>query len=199
MKFEKVEKLVSNLHDKTEYVIHIRNLKQVLNHGLILKKVHRVVKFNKKAGLGPYIDTNTKLRQKAKNNFEKYFFKLMNNEVFRKNMENVRKNIEILNLQQQKEEEIIYYKSQIIILLSYTEYVLAKEMRKTQILMNEPVYLGLSILDLTETVMYEFWYDYIKPKYDENAELCYMDTDSFIVCVKTDDILSHCRRCWNKV
>ena len=65
-KIEKVEKLVANLHDKTEYVIHIRNLKQALNHGLILKKVHRVIKFNQKSWLKPYIDTNTKLRQKAK-------------------------------------------------------------------------------------------------------------------------------------
>ena len=61
-------------------------------------------------------------------------------------------------------------------------------MRKTQILMNKPVYLGLSILDLSKTVIYEFWYDYVKPKYGENAKLCYMDTDSFIVHVKTDDI-----------
>ena len=91
MKIEKDEKLVTNLHDKTEHVIHIRNLKQALYHGLILKKVHRVIKFNKKVWRKPYINMNTKLRQKAKNNFEKDFFKLVNNLVFKKTMENVRR------------------------------------------------------------------------------------------------------------
>ena len=74
MKIEKVEKLVANLHDKTEYVIHIRNLKQALNHGLVLKKVHRVIKFNQNAWLKPYIDMNTDLRKIAKNDFENFFF-----------------------------------------------------------------------------------------------------------------------------
>ena len=90
-KIEKVEKLVANLHDKTEYVIHIRSLNQALNRGLTLKKVTRVIKFNQKTWLKPYIDTNTEIRQKAKNNFEKELFKLMNNTVLGKNMENVRK------------------------------------------------------------------------------------------------------------
>ena len=73
MKIEKVEKLVANLHDKTEYVIHIRNLKQALNHGLLLKKVHKVTKFNENAWLKPYTDMKTDLRKKAKHDFEKYF------------------------------------------------------------------------------------------------------------------------------
>ena len=103
MKIEKVEKLVTNLNDKREYFINIRNLKQALNHGLVLKNVYRVIKVNQKAWLKPYIDMNTKLRQKAKNNFENNFFKLMNNAAFEKNIENV----EILNLWQQKEQEII--------------------------------------------------------------------------------------------
>ena len=88
----KLKNLVTNLHDKAEHIIHIINLTQALNHGLILKKVHEVIKFNQKAGLKPYIGMNTKLGQKAKYIFDKYFLKLMNNEVFGKTMENVRKN-----------------------------------------------------------------------------------------------------------
>ena len=89
MKIEKFERLVTYLHDKTEFALEI--LKQALNHGLILKQFHRVIKFNQKAWLKLYIDMNTKLRQKAQNNFEKAFFKLMDNTVFGKTMENVRK------------------------------------------------------------------------------------------------------------
>ena len=136
MKIEKVEKLVTNLHDKTEYVIHIRNLKQAFNHGLILKKVHRMIKFNQNAWLKPYIDINTKIRQKPKNNFEKYFFKLINNAVFGKTMENVRKhrNIKLVTTERRKNylvSEPNYHTRKF-----FTENSLAIEIRKTQILMN---------------------------------------------------------------
>ena len=95
MKIVIVEKIVANLHDKTECIIHIRNLKQALNHGLVFKKVHRVIKFNQNSWLKPYIDMSTDLRKKAKNYFEKDFFKLMNNTVFGKSMKNVRENRDI--------------------------------------------------------------------------------------------------------
>ena len=94
-KIEKCKKLVCNIHNKENYVINIRTLKQALNHGLILKKVHKVIQFNQKAWLKLYIDMNTKLRTDAKNDFEKDFFKLMNNAVFGKTMENVRKHRDI--------------------------------------------------------------------------------------------------------
>ena len=86
MNIKNFKKLVASLHDKTEYVIHIKNLKQALNHGSVLKKVHRVVKFNQTVWVNPYVDINTDLRKTAKNDFEKVFFKLMNNAVFGKTM-----------------------------------------------------------------------------------------------------------------
>ena len=92
MKTEKVRKLAANLHDKTEYVIHISNLKQTLSHRFVLKHVYRVIKFNQNAWLKPYIDMNTDLRKRAKNGFEKDFFKFMNKVVFVKTMKDVRKN-----------------------------------------------------------------------------------------------------------
>ena len=91
MKIEKVEKLVANLHDKTEYVMQIRNLKQALNRGLFLKKMHRIIEFKQKAWLKSYIGIKTYLRKKAKNDFKKDFFKLINYAVFGKTMEDVRK------------------------------------------------------------------------------------------------------------
>ena len=91
MKINKVEKLVPNLKDKKNYVIHIRALDQVLRHGLVLERIHWAVEFNQTDWMKPYIDFNTKLRTAATNDFEKDFFKLMNNSVFRKTMENIRK------------------------------------------------------------------------------------------------------------
>ena len=119
MKIEKVETVVANLHDKTEYVIHIRNLKQALNRGLVLKKVHRVIKFNQNVWLKPYISRNANLGKKAINDFEKVFFKLMNNAVLEK-LWKMLENIEILNLSQQKEEETIWCQNQIIMLQSFS-------------------------------------------------------------------------------
>ena len=94
-KLDKVKTLVCDIQDKEKYVVHIRALKQALNHGLVLKRVHRVIKLNQRAWLKQYIDMNTELRKEAKNKFEKDFFKLMNNSVFGKTMENVRNHRDI--------------------------------------------------------------------------------------------------------
>ena len=188
-KLEKVEKLVCSIEDKEKYVIHIRALKQALNHGLVLKDVHRVIKFNQEAWLKPYIDMNTKLRKEAKSEFEKDFFKLMNNSVFEKTMENVRKHRDI-KLATTEEKKINQFQNQIIIQQKYfSKYLLAIKMKKTKVKMNKPVYLGMSILDISKTLMNDFWYDYVKTKYKDKAKLCYMDTDSFVIHIFSEDVL----------
>ena len=162
MKIEKVKKLVSNFHNKTEYAICIRDLKQALNHGIVLKKVLRVIKFNERAWLKPYIDMNTNLRKAAKNNFEKDFYKLTKNSVFGKIMENVRKHRGITIVTTERRRNYLVSEPNYHTAKTFRENLLAIEMRKIQILMSKFVYLDLSILDLSKTVMYEFWYDYVK-------------------------------------
>ena len=151
-------------------VIYIRTLKQALKHGLIFKKVHRVIQFNQKAWLKSYIDMNSKLRKKAKEKFEKYFLKLTNNVVFRKAMENVRKHRDIklvtTDNKKTKVSEPSYHTTK-----WFSENLLATEINKVKVKMNKPVYLGLSILEISKTLMYQFWYVYIKPKYQPNAKL----------------------------
>ena len=186
-KIKKCNKLVCNIYDKENYVVHIRALKQALNHGLILKKVHRVIQFNQEAWLKPYIDMNTKLRTEAKNDFEKDFFKLMNNAVFGKTMENVRKHRDIKLVTTDKRRNQLASEPNYHTTKYFSENLMAIEMKKTKVKMNKPIYLGMSILDISKTLMHEFWYDYIKPKYQDKAKLCYMDTDSFVIHIKTED------------
>ena len=186
MKINNCTKLVYNLNDKENYPVHVLALKQALNHGLKFKKVHSVIKFRQEYWLKPYIYLNTDLRKDAKNDFEKDFFKLMNNSVFGKRMENVRSHRDI---------RIVTTDKRISITASEPNYHSTKyiskdlsimEMKKTEVKMNKPIYLGQAILDISKTLMYEFWYDYIKPKYGDKARLCYMDTDSFVMDIKTD-------------
>ena len=95
MEINKCKKLACNLYNNKKYVVHVNALKEALNHGLKLKKIHRVIEFNQKAWLKPYIEMNTELRKLAKNDFEKDLFKLINNSVFGKTMENIRKHRDI--------------------------------------------------------------------------------------------------------
>ena len=185
LKINKVKNLICNLCDKENYVCHIRLLQQALNHELILKKVHRVIQFNQEAWLKPYIDMNTELRKQAKNDSEKYFNKLMNN--VGKTMENVRKHRDIKLVTTDKRRNQLVSEPNYHITKWFSEKLLAIEMKKTNVKMNKPVYLGLSILEISKTLMYEIWYDYMKPKYGDNVKLCYMDTDSFIMHIKTED------------
>ena len=187
MEINKCKKLVYNLYDKKKYVVHINSLKQALNHGLKLKKIHRIIEFNQEAWLKLYIDMNTELRKLARNDFEKDLFKLMNNSVYGKTMENIRKHREIkLVTTDKKRSKLVSEPNYHTINLISEDFPII-EMKKTKVKMNKPIYLGLSILEISKILMYEFWYDYMKPKYNGNVRLCYMDTDSFIMNIKTND------------
>ena len=163
MKVNKVNKLICNQYDKNKYSVHIYALKQALNHGLILKNVHTVISFRQKAWLKPYIDMNTELRMKAKNEFEKDYFKLENNAAYGKTMENVRKYRDIRLVINDKKRSILASEPNYHATKHISKDLLIMEMKKRELYMNKPIYLGQAILDISKTLMYEFWYDYIKP------------------------------------
>ena len=187
MKINKCKKLVCNLSNKKKYVIHVNSLKQALNHGLKLKKIHRVIEFDQNEWLKLYIDMNTELRKAAKNDFEKDLFKLMNNSVFGKAVENRRKHRDIKLVTTDKKRSKLVSEPNYHTINLISEDFSIIEMKKTKVKMNKPIYLGLSILEISKILMYEFWYDYIKPKYGNDVKLCYMDMGSFIMNIKTND------------
>ena len=131
---------------------------------------------------------NTELRRNARNDFDKDFFKLMNNGVFGKTMENVRKHRDIKLVKTDIRRDKLVSEPNYHTTKWFSENLLAIEMKKTLIKKKKPIYLGLAILALSKIRMYEYWYDDMKPTYgDKVKKLCYMDTDSFIMNVKTED------------
>ena len=152
----KCKKLVCNLFNKKKYEVHINALKQALNHGLKFKKINRVIEFNQEAWLKPYIDMNTELRKAAKNDFEKGLFKLMNNSVFGKTMENIRKHRDITLVTTDKKRSKLVSEPNYHTINLISEDLSIIEMKKTKVKMNKPIYLGLSILEISKTLMYKF-------------------------------------------
>ena len=134
---------------------------------------------------------NTELRKLARNDFGKDLFKLMNNSVFGKTMENIRKrrDIKLVNTDKKRSKLVLEPNCHTINLISEDLSII--EMKKANVKTNKPIYFGLSILEISKTLMYEFWYDYMKPKYNNDAKFCYMDTDSFIMDIKTNDFYNN--------
>ena len=129
----------------------------------------------------------TELRTNAKNDFEKDYFKLKDNSAFRKTMENIRRHRDIKLINNDKKRKVLASEPNCHATKHISEYLLIMEIKKRQFYLNKPIYLGQAILDISKTLMYEFWYDQIKPKYADNVELCYMDIDSFVMKIKTHD------------
>ena len=182
-----VEKLIPNLRDKTKYVIHYKNLIQCLKAGMKLKKIHRGIKFIESDWMKPYIEKNTNLRTKAKNNFEKDFYKLMNNSVFGKTMENIRNRVDVKLVNTEEKLRKLIAKPNFRSRKIFSENLVSVHMKKTSLTMNKPVYLGMCILDLSKTIMFDFHYNYIKPKYGDKAKLLFTDTDSLMYEIETED------------
>ena len=182
-----VEKLIPNLNNKEKYIIHWGNLKQYLDLGLKLTGVHSGIKFVEEPWLKSYIMKNTALRRKAKNSFEKDFFKLMNNSVFGKMMENIINRVDVKLLNNEKSTQKLAAKPNFEHLTIFDENLVAIHMKRIKLLFNKPVYCGMAILDLSKTLMYDFHYNYILPKYGEKQKLLFTDTDSLLYEIETED------------
>ena len=187
IKIDKTEKLICSFLPKKNYVLHYKNLKQYLEEGMILKKVHRGLKFVQSPWMEPYIRKNTDLRKEAKNAFEKDFFKLMNNSVFGKTIENIRKRQSVEIMDDRKKALKLTSKPNFDRVTIFDEHLVAVHMKKTEVYFNKPIYVGQAILDLSKTLMFDFHYNYIRKKYDNKAELLFTDTDSLMYLVQTDD------------
>lgn len=184
------KKLLLTVFDKEKYVIHYRMLKCALKNGLVLKKVHRILKFRQTQWLKPYIDLNTSLRTKATNEFEKNFYKLLINAIYGKTMENMRARVDI---RLKTSWHGRYGVRKLVALPNFKRFnifdedLVAVELNQTHVYMFKPIVVGMAILDLSKVVMYDFYHGHIKPKYGNDVEMLYTDTDSLILEVKTDN------------
>ena len=183
-----VHKLIPTLSNKEKYVLHYRNLQLYLDLGLKLKKVHRVLEFNQSPWLKQYIDFNTQKRTQAKNSFEKDFFKLMNNSVFGKTMKNIRKRVDVRLVTSKEKLSKLSSKPTYVSSKIFNENLVAVHKIKETLTLNRPAYVGMCILDLSKTLMYDFHYNYIKSKYGDKAKLLFTDTDSLTYEIETKDV-----------
>ena len=186
---EKDKKLILDLLHKKNYKIYYKNLMYYMKLGVKITKIHKILTFDEKPFLKDYIDLNTNLRKQAKNDLEKDLFKLMNNAIFGKSMENVlnRSNIKLIDNDPEKLLKIIRQPN-FQHAYQISDKLCLVESKPIKTVFNKPIYLGACILETSKLHMYQFWYDHLKNKYNNKVELVYTDTDSLIIQVKTDDI-----------
>jgi hypothetical protein len=194
----KNSKLIPNLYDKYEYVIHYVHLKTCVKHGLKLKKIHRVIQFKQSRFIQQYIDLNTELRKNAKSEFQMNFYKLLNNSLFGKTLESTenRTNVMLANqwtdtmnkTKKKTSAEILIARPNFHSASVFTENLVAIQMNPEIITLDKPIYIGFTVLEISKSHMYNFHYSHMKPFYGENLSLCYMDTDSFLYLIKTNDL-----------
>ena len=186
---EKDKKLILDLLPKKNYKIYYKNLEYYMKLGVKITKIHKILTFDEKPFLKDYIDLNTILRKEAKNDLKKDLFKLMNNAIFGKSMENVlnRSNIKLINNDPEKLLKLIRQPN-FQHAYQISDKLCLVESKPIKTVFDKPIYLGACILETSKLHMYQFWYDHLKNKYNDNVKLIYTDTDSLIIHVKTDDI-----------
>ncbi len=182
------KKLLPNFYEKKNYIAHYLNLKFYVEQGLIIKKIHRILAFTQRPWLKEYIAFNNEKRQSANSEFEKSFFKKMNNAFYGKCSQDVRKNITVHGVFTKNQCE----KKLNSPLLEYFEIVNENfsifKMKKANLLLDKPIYVGFSVLELSKLHMYKLFYSHFKETYKEKCELLYMDTDSLYLYIQTEDI-----------
>ena len=187
LKVNGVEKLIGHFKPRKNYVVHYRTLRQCLELGMRITAIHRGISFYQSPWMESYIRKNTELRKCAANNFEKDFFKLMNNSVFGKTIENIRKRQNIHLIDNRKQALKLSSKPNFDRCTIFDRNLVAVHMKNTEVYFNKPVYVGQAILDLSKTLMFNFHYTYIKEKYNSKAQLLFTDTDSLMYQIKTKD------------
>lgn len=177
-------KLVLTLQDKRNYVVHYRNLQFYLKEGMILQRVHRTLEFDQECWMRPYNRMNTEFRKQATNEFEKNFYKLMNNSVFGKTMENVQKRDNIKIVRSDKREKI----RTLIASPLFSNDLAGFNMHKESVKQDKPFYAGMTILHNNKILMNDFYYNELKRQYDLKFELIYTDTESLLLEVQTNEV-----------
>lgn len=184
----KQPKLLTTLETKTNYIVHYINLKQGLKHGLVLKKIHKILQFNQTTWLAPYVEYNTKKRINASNEFEKDFYKFIINAMFGKTIENVRKRRNISLVTSQRKLDKLVNKPTFYNRIIYNETLCAIENEKECLYLDKPIYLGFTVLELSKVHMYFMHYEIMKQMYRSHINLLYIDTDSLIYEIITDNV-----------
>ena len=185
-------KLICDWSDKKNYLVHYRMLKFYIRHGMVVDKIHNIISFRQSRWLEKYINFNTQKRNKAKNDFEKDFYKLLNNAFYGKTMENVRNRLKIKFIKKDDYREIIKQQSKLTFDGIHKSYDNCDSytFKQNEVLMDKPIYLGFTVLELSKLHMYETYYDILQPYFgQQNIQLHYIDTDAFVLSLETQNII----------